>query len=208
MYTVTTGKLAIKQQLFLQHYLGADTRLHGNATQCYLKVYGCNLKAAESGGARLLQNVKVKAEIAIHQEKVAEKINVTAETALRDAIRFRDIAFGDLPGIYEHMVKDSETGEHKKITDQLCQFNPQALGKALELIGRNRIVQAFRENVEHTHTHRLELALAAKQKQVEAKAAARPIIDGQAEVIKAQDTAGEAQAVEKAALKRKLELVE
>jgi len=152
MYTMMTGKLTVKQQRFLEFYLGADLRLHGNATQCYLKVYECNLKAAESGGARLLQNVKVKAEIAIHQEKIAEKIDVTAETVLRDAIRFRDIAFGDLPGIYEHMVKDSETGEHKRITDQLCQFNPQALGKALELIGRNRVVQAFKENIEHTHT--------------------------------------------------------
>ena len=169
------SKLTIKQQRFLEFYLGADSRLHGNATQCYFKIYECSLKAAESGGARLLQNAKVKAAIAIHQVKVTEKINITAETVLRDAIRFRDIAFGDLPGIYEHMVKDPETGEHNKIIDQLRQFNPQALGKALELIGRNRIVQAFQDNVEVGHTHRLEEMLNQRSKQVESAAATRQL---------------------------------
>ena len=201
-----TGKLTVKQQRFLEFYLGAEPELAGNATKSYMAVYGCSEKCAGASGPRLLENVRIKEAIAKHQERVQEKIDVTAETVLRDAIRFRDIAFGDLPGIYEHMVKDSETGEHKRITDQLCQFNPQALGKALELIGRNRMVQAFRENVEHTHTHRLELALAAKQKQVESRAAARPIIEGK--VIETEDTGGNAQAIEKAALKRKLELVE
>ena len=57
---MATKQLAVKQQEFLQHYLGADTGLYGNATRCYLRIYECNLKAAESGGTRLLQNAKVK----------------------------------------------------------------------------------------------------------------------------------------------------
>jgi phage terminase small subunit len=139
-------------------------------------VYECNLKAAESGGARLLQNAKVKEYIANHQEKVAEKIDITAESVLRDAIRFRDIAFGDLPGIYERMVKGPETGEYHKVIDRLRQFNPTALGKALELIGRNKSVQAFRETVEVSHTHRLEQALARKSKEVEKAALERTLV--------------------------------
>jgi len=152
MYTMMTGKLTVKQQRFLEFYLGMGPELVGNATKSYMAAYGCSEKCAGASGPRLLENVRIKEAIAKHQERGQEKIDVTAETVLRDAIRFRDIAFGDLPGIYEHMVKDSETGEHKRITDQLCQFNPQALGKALELIGRNRVVQAFKENIEHTHT--------------------------------------------------------
>jgi len=207
---VDTRQITVKQQGFLRHYLGADPRLHGNATQCYLRVYECSLKAAESGGARLLQNAKVKAAIENHQEKIAEKIDITAETMLRDAIRFRDIAFRDLPAIYEQMVKDPETGDHRKVVYLLRQFNPQALGKALDLIGRHTQVQAFNVKVEHSHTHRLEQRLAKKAKEVEAAAVARgnAIIEGKAEVIKAEDTGGEAQVVGKAALERKLELVE
>ncbi len=206
---MTTGKLTVKQQRFLEFYLGVEPELAGNATKSYMTAYGCSEKCAGASGPRLLENVRIKEAIAKHQERVQEKIDVTAETVLRDAIRFRDIAFGDEPGIYEKMVKDSETGEHKRITDQLCQFNPQALGKALELIGRNRLVQVFRENIEHTHTHHLEQRLAKRAKEVEDAAARRnTTIEGKAEVIEAEDIGEEAQAVEQAATNRKLELVE
>ena len=121
------------------------------------------------------KNAKVKEYIANHQKKVAEKIDITAESVLRDAIRFRDIAFGVEPGIYEKMVKDPETGEYRKVIDLLRQFNPTALEKALELIGRNKSVQAFRETVEVSHTHRLEKALARKSKEVEQAALERKL---------------------------------
>ncbi len=130
----------------------------------------------ESGGARLLQNGKVKAAIRNHQEKLAEKIDITAETMLRDTIRFRDIAFGDLPAIHEQVVKDPETGDYREVVYLLRQFNPQALGKALELIGRHTQVQAFRDTVEHTHTHRLEQALARRSKEVEKAALERTLV--------------------------------
>ncbi len=101
---------------------------------------------------------------------------VHAGIELRDAIRFRDIAFGDLPGIYERMVKDPETGEVRKVVENLRQFNPQALGKALELIGRNRLVQAFQDSVEVSHAHHLEEMLNERTKQVEAAAAALQLL--------------------------------
>ena len=147
-----TRQLTVKQQRFLECYLGADPGLHGNATKCYLKVYQCSLKAAESGGARLLQNVKVIAEISIHQDKVAEKINVTAEYVLRQSMRYLEIAFGDKP-----------TPEN---------FNPSGVKGALELIGKHVAVKAFQENIEHSHTHKLEQRLAERSKQVEDRARA------------------------------------
>ena len=58
-------------------------------------------------------------------------------------------------------------------------FNHAGVKGALELIGRHTQVQAFSITVEHTHTHRLEQRLAARSK-----------------------------AIENAAIKRKLELVE
>jgi phage terminase small subunit len=123
----------------------------------------------------LLANVRIKEAIAKHQERVQEKINVTAETTLRDAIRFRDIAFGDIPGTYERMVKDPETGEQIKVIAQLRQFNPQAVGKAIELMGRNRLVQAFQDSVEVSHTHKLVEILNERTKKVKAAAEARKL---------------------------------
>ncbi len=175
MDTTTTEYLTVKQQAFLEYYLGVDPGLHGNATKSYMAAYGCSEKCAGASGPRLLENVRIKETIAKHQEKVAEKINVTAETVPRDAIRFRDIAFGDEPGIYEKMVKDTETGEYRKVIDRLRQFNPSAIGKALELIGRNKSVGAFRDNIEHSHTHRLEQALARKSMEVEKTALERKL---------------------------------
>ena len=74
------------------------------------------------------------------------------------------------------MVKDPETGDYRKVVHLLRQFNPQALGKALELIGRHTQVQAFNVKVEHSHTHRLEQALARKSKEVEKAALERTLV--------------------------------
>jgi len=171
---VGTKELTVKQQAFLKHYLGADMGLHGNATQCYLTVYECTLKAAESGGARLLQNAKVQEYIRAHQQIVAEKTGIDAEYVLRQSIRLYNRAMGDEP-IKVDVVTSS--GEQKTIARR--DYNPQVAKAALELIGRHTQIQAFSVKVEHSHTHRLEQRLAAKSK-----------------------------AVEKAALNRKLELVE
>lgn len=168
MYTMMTGKITIKQQRFLELYLGAEPGLSGNATKSYMAAYSCSERCAGASGPRLLDNIRINEAIAKHQEHLQEKIDVTAETVLRDAIRLRDIAFGDIPGTDERIVKDPETGEQIKVIAQLRQFNPQAVGKAIELMGRNRLVQAFRDSVEINHTHRLEELLNARTKKVEA----------------------------------------
>jgi phage terminase small subunit len=56
------------------------------------------------------------------------------------------------------------------------EYNPQVAKAALELIGRHTQVQAFRDNVEHSHTHRLEQALARKSKEVEKAALERKLV--------------------------------
>jgi len=170
---MTTGKLTIKQQLFLQHYLGADTSLHGNATQCYLKVYQCNQKAAESGGARLLQNAMVQTNIKEHQKLVQVKTGVDAAWVLKQSIRLYHRCMGDADYPIEYTHQDKETGKLVTTVHQERSYNPQGARAALELIGRNRAVQAFKENIEVSHTHRLEQALAKRAKTVEAAALRR-----------------------------------
>jgi phage terminase small subunit len=173
LHKMMTGELTIRQQRFLELYLGAEPGLSGNSTKSYMAAYGCSEKCAGASGPRLLANVRIKEAIAKYQERLQEKIDVTAETVLRDAIRLRDIGFGDIPGTYERMVKEPKTGEQIKVIVQLRQFNPQAVGKAIELMGRNRIVQAFQDSVKINYTHRLEELLNARTKKVEAAAKAR-----------------------------------
>ncbi len=69
---------------------------------------------------------------------------------------------------YEHT--DPETGEITVETYYMRSFNPAGAEAALELIGRNRGIQAFKDNVEVSHTHYLEEALAKRAKIVEASA--------------------------------------
>ncbi len=176
---MTTGKLTIKQQLFLQHYLGADTSLHGNATQCYLKVYECNLKAAESGGARLLQNARVKAYIKEHQKLVQVKTGVDAAWVLKESIRLYHRCMGDEAYPVEYERTDPETGIVTVETVYRRSFNPTGAKAALELIGRNAGIQAFKENIEVSHTHYLEQALARRAKAVEDRATRSiPVLPG------------------------------
>lgn len=67
-----------------------------------------------------------------------------------------------------------ETGERITVVDRLRQFNPTALGKALELIGRNKSVGAFRETIEVSHVgYYLEEQLNKRGKQLEEAATRR-----------------------------------
>ena len=66
-----------------------------------------------------------------------------------------------------------ETGERITVVDRLRQFNPTALGKALELIGRNKSVGAFRETIEVSHVGYLGEQLNKRGKQLEEAATRR-----------------------------------
>ena len=144
----------------------------------------------------MLKNAVIVKEIAAFQQKLQEKMEITAESVLQDSIRLRDIAFGDVGAVEEKLVEDKETGEWYIKAYHVRRFNPQAVGKALELIGRNCVVQAFLEKQEVSHVHILEERLNERTKKVTAAAEARKL-----------RLAGGTDA-EDAAAKRKRELVD
>ena len=194
-----TGKLTIKQQRFLELYLGDDPDLHGNATKAYQAAYGCTTRAAGASGDRLLKNAVIAKEIDAFQQKLQEKMEITAESVLQDSVRLRDLAFGDTPFIVQEILKkkDPEGNEYVEVVDVFIRrFNPQAVGKAIELLARNCVVGAFVEKVEVSHVHILEERLNARTKLVTAAAEARKL-----------RLAGGTDA-EDAAAKRKRELVD
>ena len=166
-------ELSVKQQKFLSYYLGDDQEMHGNATKSYMAAYHASARSAGVAGRRLLQNVVIKSQIAAFQAELQEKMKITAESVLKDAVRFRDIAFGDVGSVEEKLVEDKETGEWHVQVFSLRRFNAQAVGKAIELMGRNCVVQAFLERVDISHTHILEERLNERTKKVTAAAEAR-----------------------------------
>ena len=170
-----TEKLTIKQQRFLELYLGAEPGLSGNATKAYQAAYGCTTRAAGASGDRLLKNAVIVKEIASFQQKLQEKMEITAESVLADAVRFRDIAFGGVGSVQEELVEDKETGEWHIQAFSVRRFNAQAVGKAIELMGRNCVVRAFQENIKVSHTHILEERLNERTKKVTAAAEARKL---------------------------------
>ncbi len=185
MYTVTTTKLTIKQQRFLEFYLGADPELAGNATQSYKAAYGCSVKVADKAGPRLLGNVGIKAEIERVREKVAEKIEITAQTVLKQSLELLEQATGKMPMIHESVrpVK-SKDGDitYDTVRTMLCNTNLAMANQLLNTIGRNTLVQAFQDNVEVSHVHHLEEVLNRRSKEVEERAALRLVKDS-AEII-------------------------
>ena len=87
-----------------------------------------------------------------------------------------EMAKGMLPQVHEFMVsKENEesTKEYTKIRNELCNTNLAMMGKALELIGRNVAVRAFRDSLEVNHTENLEKMLNDRGKALEAGARER-----------------------------------
>ncbi len=84
----------------------------------------------------MLKNAVIVKEIASFQQKLQEKMEITAESVLADAVRFRDIAFGDVGSVEERLVEDKETGEWHVQAFSVRRFNAQAVGKAIEFISK------------------------------------------------------------------------
>ncbi|MCP4331654.1 MAG: hypothetical protein GY785_03270 [Gammaproteobacteria bacterium] len=193
-----TKDLSVKDQEFADLYFGGHDAVRGNATACYRAIHPrAKQRTCEVNGSRKLRQAEVLEYLGSKREKLTEVTGINAEYVLRQAIRLYRRAMGDEPFEVDLVTPSGEIR-----TSERREYNPQVAKATLELIGKHTRVQAFRENIEHTHTHRLERALARKGKQVEDAAARRNAI------IEAENSGGEAQAAEKAALKRKLELVE
>ncbi|MCP3669818.1 MAG: hypothetical protein GY814_05195 [Gammaproteobacteria bacterium] len=195
-------KLSAKDQQFADLYFGGPDDVRGNATACYRYLHPrAKDNTCQVEGSKTLSKPIVSDYLQSRRENLTGVTGINAEYVLRQAIRLYKRAMGDEPFEIDLVTPSGEIR-----TSERREYNPQVAKASLELIGKHTQVQAFQDNVEHTHTHQLERALARAHQNIEAKAAANPVIEGK--VIEAENTGGEAEAVEKAALERKLELVE
>lgn len=172
------AKLGIRQLKFLELYLADGEETYGNATKSYLGAYpSCKSeKTAAVEGSKLLRNPKIAEELAARATAIRETIESTAETVLERAEDLFLMALGEKPCIHEKMVsKKQEDGTYEfiKVTHHLRNTNLAMANQILQTIGRNRLVQAFQDNLEVSHTHYIEEQLAHAEKQAEERARLR-----------------------------------
>ena len=164
-------RLPHKHLSFLKAYLGDDPITGGNANQSYRLVYGEHLatRTSQVCGAKLLKLPRIAALVAQAETKAAQEIDWNAKKVLEQSVRLYDRCMGDTsyPVTIEYV--DKVTREPHVKTVQRTDYNPTGARAALELIGRNRGIQAFQENIEVSHTHYLEQQLSRRARLLEGK---------------------------------------
>lgn len=123
--TLENDELTPEQQMFCVFYSKTF-----NATQSYLKAYGCNYAAAHASGSRLLANVSIQKEIQRLKDIKRKQILAGQEdiVELQMRIAFSDIGdyltFGQetvpVMAMYGPVkVENTETGEKEILTKQI-----------------------------------------------------------------------------------------
>jgi len=177
-----------RQQAFLRFYLGRDPDYRGNATQSYKRAYSVeDDRIAQNGGSRLINHPLIRSKIEQAEQAAIKKAGIDAQFVLDQSLRLYDLAVGDLP--VETSIKEiDEHGQERTKLRQVRGFDPKAAQQALRMIGDNKHVQAFQQNVEVSHTHYLEQRLAARTKAIEGRAQVvdtRPELANQVEALPA-----------------------
>lgn len=127
------AELPPKQALFVRRYL-----VHLNATKAAIEA-GYSAKTADVQGPRLLGNVRVAAAIKAGTDKLAKKLDLTAEKVLTE---IGTIAFDPLDSKPVDFDEDGlKTRPEIRASDKL---------KALELLGKH--LKLFTDKVEHKHS--------------------------------------------------------
>ena len=115
-----------KQQKFCNEYL---TDL--NATQAYKRVYKTSENVASASSARMLANVRIKAYLAIKQNKLAKKTLITQEEIINDLKELKNRCMQkEQVMVFNAKTKRMEpTGEWK--------FEHTGANKSLELLAKH-----------------------------------------------------------------------
>ena len=165
--------ISTKDRKLADLYRGGPEHLIGNAAACYRELHPkCKDSTAETNGPGVLRKAQVKQYLSEKAKILSQKTDMNAQNVLEESIRYLRIAFGDEPGVYEEFIKvEQDDGTHitRKESVELRRFNPVAVGKALDVIGKNVNVKAFQDSLEVKHVD-LESILNRRIKKIEAQA--------------------------------------
>jgi len=170
------NNLSPKDREFADRYFGGSDDCRGNAARCYRYLYPrCKVSTAQTNGPRLLRKTQVQAYLESKARKLQEATEINAQWVLEQSVRLFARCMGDEAYPVEYQRINPETGIITAETYYIRSFNPAGARAALELIGRNRGIQAFQENIEVSHTHYLETVLNKRAKQLESAATKRKL---------------------------------
>lgn len=164
-------ELSPKDQHLADNFFGGPSKLRGSAKACYKQLHPrCKDSTAETEGPAILRKPQVKSYLDSKARKLRDETEINAQWVLEQSILLYHRCMGDEAYPVEIESTDPGTSVITVETVYRRSFNPAGAKAALELIGRNRGIQAFKENIEVSHTHYLEQQLARRAKAVEGRA--------------------------------------
>jgi hypothetical protein len=133
---------------FADMYHGGPDELRGNAKAVYLYLHpNVKERTAEVNGSTILRKTEVQKYLEGKAERIQKKTDITAEYVLTRSVEFLEMCLGEreTPETISVDVPDESTGKmvKKETPVFLKKFHAAGAGKAIELIGKNKSVNAF-----------------------------------------------------------------
>lgn len=133
-------KLSLNHTRFCEEYLAENC----NATQAYMKVYGCEIESARRASSLLLKREDITDYIAQLQAELSEKTGITAKWVMENLKEIAERCMQKIPVT----DKDGNIIEYK--------FDSAGANKANELMGKNIGMFKDKSEVELKVTKKLE----------------------------------------------------
>lgn len=134
-----TLKLTSKQQRFAEEYL-----IDLNATQAAIRA-GYSAKTAGQVGFENLKKPQIAAAVAKAKRERSEATKIDAQWVLRQAVELHQRCMQEI-----QPIRNPKTGKqlHDDDGNALFKFNASGASRALEIIGKNVEVAAFKDQLE------------------------------------------------------------
>lgn len=150
-------------------YLAGPSDVRFRRWRAYQYVRGCKEESAKCNATRLWRDPSFRWLLSERQEELKRKTEVNAEYILQEAIEQYRRLIGEV-AIPEEKLIELDDGEYAVVEVESRQYLPQQALRALELAGRNVLVQAFQDNVKTEVIDSTEI-LRERQRKAEQRAA-------------------------------------
>lgn len=163
--------LSALERAVADSFLGAEDRdgkkapETGNKSRSYMKHYpNAKPATARKRGSELFKRPAVKAYIDRRRLEISKQAEVNAVTVLRESLAHLRVCQGAIGRIQSRVV------EGAVIEDYVRDYDAAGVAKALELIGKNINVQAFKDQVDVSGQLNLADVMTRRQQQIEKRA--------------------------------------
>lgn len=165
----SVSNIPLKDREFADLYAGGPDSIRGNAARCYRYIHPhCKISTAETNGPRLLRNAQVQAYLHEKADRIQKETDINAKWLLDQSVKYLQQCMGELE-VSDTIFVDTPDGK-QPIEVKKKSFSAAGAGRALEIIGKNILVNAFSQKVEISSKPDIAEIMARRQKIVEEKA--------------------------------------